>query len=403
MPLAPFDCNLRHLRGVTAIAARGTLSAAAGDVALSQPALTQGLAKLEAQLGAALFERRPGAMVATRAGTAVAARAHEAFGHLREALRGTARGSGRAPDRAALLTATQVRAMLALADAGSFVGAAAATGLSQPALHRAVRDTERVAGAVLVERRGRGVALTEAGSRVARGFRLAALAIEAGIAEARPPTRGGAGRIAIGAMPMARARLLPWAIARLHAAHPGVETLVVEGAHRELIDQLRDGRIDCAVGALRALPGPDIVQRPLFDDRLAVIARADHPLAGLRMADRAALAAFPWIVGRPDTPLRTAWERLFAGGPLPPAPIDCGSVMIVRELLRGGDWLTLLSPEQVRLEIEAGVLGIVQVEGFDGARTIGVSTRADWRATAAQAGFMALLGAFGEQRLPESR
>lgn len=76
MPLAPFDCNLRHLRGVTAIAARGTLSAAAGDVALSQPALTQGLAKLEAQLGAALFERRPGAMVATRAGTAEIGRAH---------------------------------------------------------------------------------------------------------------------------------------------------------------------------------------------------------------------------------------------------------------------------------------------------------------------------------------
>ena len=52
--LQPFDLNLRHLRALSAIVAQGSMSAAAETVSLSQPALTQGLRKLEQQLGVAL-------------------------------------------------------------------------------------------------------------------------------------------------------------------------------------------------------------------------------------------------------------------------------------------------------------------------------------------------------------
>ena len=58
----PFDLNLRHLRALGAIAECGNISGAAQIAGLSQPALTQGLAKLETQFGAALFDRRPQGM-----------------------------------------------------------------------------------------------------------------------------------------------------------------------------------------------------------------------------------------------------------------------------------------------------------------------------------------------------
>jgi len=70
----PFDLNLRHLRGVAAIVRAGSVSAAAQLVSLSQPALTQGVAKLEAQLSTPLFTRQAGGMEATEAGRALAAR-----------------------------------------------------------------------------------------------------------------------------------------------------------------------------------------------------------------------------------------------------------------------------------------------------------------------------------------
>lgn len=53
MPTHPFDLNLRHLRALIAITEQGSISGAADQVSLSQPALTQGLAKLEDQFGCA--------------------------------------------------------------------------------------------------------------------------------------------------------------------------------------------------------------------------------------------------------------------------------------------------------------------------------------------------------------
>ncbi|WP_206020975.1 LysR family transcriptional regulator [Antarcticimicrobium luteum] len=136
MPTHPFDLNLRHLRALIAITEQGSISGAADQVSLSQPALTQGLAKLEDQFGCAFFERRPDGMVATRMGQLVIDRTRSALGHLSVGARGFTRVFSQ-PEN--VLTMTHIRAYLALADAGSFVGAAANTGLSQTSVHRGVR------------------------------------------------------------------------------------------------------------------------------------------------------------------------------------------------------------------------------------------------------------------------
>lgn len=386
MTLQPFDLNLRHLRALSAVIAHGSLNAAADAASLSQPALTQGLAKLERQIGTDLFERRSDGVTPTAAGLAMADRSVRAFAHLASAGRSLtrrARGFAR-PER--LMTATQLHAFLRLADAGSFVGAASASGLSQPAIHRAVRDLEQICAVVLAERHGRGIALTEAGRKLARGIRLAAAEIAAGIIETQGDGADG-GRIVLGAMPLSRALVLPRAIARFVVTNPGTTVDVVEGSWRELVEPLCDGVIDAMVGALRDEPPPALEQRVLFTDRLTVVARAGHPLAG-RRAGPAELAAFPWIVGSANTPLRARWTMLFAGCDQPSAPIECGSVMVIRGVLIESDFLTLLSPDQVRLEIESGVLALIDAEVPGGIRRIGLTTRSGWRPTAVQAAML---------------
>ena len=127
---------------------------AARAVSLSQPALTQGLAKLEAQLGVRLFDRRPDGMRATpepaRSSPPARRRRWRTCAEATRALTRGGRGFAR-PEQ--LMTATQLRALVSLADAGSFVAASALTGLSQPALHRAVRDLEQICAAALAERK----------------------------------------------------------------------------------------------------------------------------------------------------------------------------------------------------------------------------------------------------------
>lgn len=400
MRAAPFDLNLRHLRALVATVEHGSVSAAAAAVALSQPALTQGLAKLEAQLGTALLERHATGVRPSAAGTIMAERTTAAFRQLaaatREALRG-GRGFAR-PE--ALMTATQLRAFLGLADQGSFVAAAVAQGLSQPALHRAVRDLEQVCGAALVERRGRGVGLTPAGKRIARGIRLAARELEAGVVEIDGDREGG--RIVVGAMPLSRALVLPHAIAATVREGSRAEIVVIEGSWRELMEPLRDGIIDLTVGSLRDQAPPDLEQRELFVDDVAIVARAGHPLAAHPAPTLDALAGYGWIVGQAGTPVRAAWDALFAGRPPPPSPIECGSVMVIRGVLEESDLLTLLSPDQVSIELRTGTLAIIGPSAR-GRRTVGVTTRRDWRPTSAQAHFLALLEAAAYRtRLPEN-
>lgn len=381
--VTPFQLNLRHLRAVGAIIGAGGMNVAARAVGLSQPALTQGIAKLEAQLETKLFERHPDGMTPTIEGRLVALRVEAASDHLAAATRRARRGFAR-PER--LMTAAQLRAFLALADGGSFVSAAQATGLSQPALHRSVRDLEEVIGDALVERRGRGIALTPAGRRLARGIRLAAAELAAAIAETRRD--GGTSRIVVGAMPLSRALLVPRAVARLLGERPGVSFSIVEGSWRELVEPLREGQIDLMIGALRPAPPPDLDQVPLQLHHVVIAAGARHPLAGAGDVPPDRLAAFPWIVGHPGSPLRAQWEALFAGHPAPPRPIECGSVMVMRGLLAEGDFLTLLSPEQIALEVASGLLAQVGGPLAGGVRRIGVTTRRDWRPTAAQRRFL---------------
>src|SRR3546814_19344892 len=71
------------------------------------------------------------------------------------------------------VTMAEVRAFIALADAGAYVGASIITCLSQSSLHRPVRDLSVEPRRNLVSRRGPGLALSDAGCRTAPGFPLA--------------------------------------------------------------------------------------------------------------------------------------------------------------------------------------------------------------------------------------
>lgn len=376
--LAEPALNIRHFAALAATVRHGSVTRAARAINLTQPALTQAIARLEADLGCALFERGAGGMTATEPARLLAPRAEAAIEHI---------GSPR-------VTGTQVRAFLALARAGSYAGAGEATGLSAASLHRAVADLGVALGQRLVDRRGRAVLLTPAGARRARGFGLAMAELRSGLAEVAAFQGKAAGRVVIGAMPLSRARWLPETLLRFARAHPGVDVAVVEGSHAELVGPLRDGEIDFMLGALRETAAlEDLVQDAAFEDRPALVMRAGHPLADGATLDPARLRDFPWILPAGDTPLRHYWEEMMrqATGEAPPhVGIECGSVLTVRQLLVGSDALTLLSPAQLAVELDIGLLA-ARPTPAPVCRIIGTTHRAGWRPTAPQAAFMALL------------
>ena len=390
----PFDLNLRHLRALGAIAECGNISGAARLAGLSQPALTQGLAKLEAQFGTALFDRHPHGMTPTATGKRVLARVARAMAKLTRAVRaGTKNGRTTRPETR--LTSAQVRGMLSLAETGSFVAAAESVGLSEPALHRAVKELELLCGTAFVERRGRGVGLTAAGHKLARGLALGVAELSAALEESADE----GGRLSIGAMALSRSLLLPATLAAVSQKMPTAHIDVVEGSYLELVEFLRGGTLDVIIGALRVDPPRDLHEEPLFTDRLTVIGRAGHPLAG-RHAGFHDLTLYPWIVARRASGLLDRWQQLFdkAGMERPVAPIQCGSVALIRGMLVRSNFLTLLSPDQVRAEIDAGQLIEIRSDAPDTARTIGAITRRDFYPTKLQRLFLEELRAVAKAR-----
>uniref|UniRef100_UPI0035CAEB82 LysR family transcriptional regulator n=1 Tax=uncultured Sphingomonas sp. TaxID=158754 RepID=UPI0035CAEB82 len=391
--MTPYDLNLRHLRMVLAIADTGSLSAAARAASISQPALTQALARLEKAFGASLFHRTATGVVATADGKRILQRIRRAMRNFGKACRATAKTQ--AADRLeAYLTTAHVRGLIALSEAGSFSRAAENAGISIPSLHRAVRDVETLSDTPLVEQRGRGVELTRAGSKLARGFMMGVAELAAGLEE----TTDRGGYLSLGAMALSRSLLLPATLADLLRERPDVRVDVVEGSYFELVELLRSGRIDILIGALRDHPGADLLQEPLFDDRLTIIGRAGHPLAGTA-AGFEELAAYPWIVARRASGLLDRWQKMFdrSGKPRPDAPIQCGSVALIRGLLVRSDFLTLLSTDQVSAEIEAGTLVRIASCVPDTMRTIGAISRRDWFPTRVQQTFLDCLRGISAQ------
>jgi LysR family transcriptional regulator, regulator for genes of the gallate degradation pathway len=369
--------NLRHLRAMASIVRLGTISATAQAINLTQPAITQALAKVETQLGQPLFERRADGMTATPAALLLAPRIDSALAHI-------------ASHR---VTMAQMRALIMLADNGSYSGASIATGLAQPSLHRAIGDLSLALKRTLVERRGKGIALTELGRRTVRTFRLARAELEAGLTELASLQGVETGRITIGAMPLSRARLLPAAVTAFYRQFPEIRINIIEGSFQELIEPLRDGALDLIIGALRKpSPGDDVVQQTLFADRPVVLGRVGHPLeqSSATIAD---LAGFPWTVPGPGAPLRVQWEKMFTvvGVQPPNVPIECGSVITIRQILLDSDFLTLLSPDQVAVELEAGWLTKIADTPEGLTRTIGMTIRHGWRPTGMQSAFVETL------------
>ncbi|MCW2307514.1 LysR family transcriptional regulator [Rhodobium gokarnense] len=387
--------NFRHLRAFREVAATRSVSGAAGRVHLSQPAITQAIAKLEEQLGTALFERRSDGMIPTETGLMFLERSERALGFIRsgarEAVRIGAKKGGRGfANFDQLLTTAQLRALVAVSRAGNFSLAARNVGISQPTLHRAARDLERLSGLALFSKTSQGIELTPAAVALSQAVKLAFAELEQGFSEIEETLGIDAATIVVGALPLPRAYVLPAAINLLTRERPEVRVSVVDGPYNDLFHDLRHGEIDLLVGALRdPVPIDDVSQETLFSDPLLVVARTDHPLAGKARITLDDLAAYPWAVPRENTPTRAYFDRLFSGRPMPASIVESSSMVLIRELLLKSDRLTLTSAHQIRHERNMGLLAPLDVDLPEGMwRPIGITLRRGWRPTVTQNRFL---------------
>ncbi|MDK9494501.1 LysR family transcriptional regulator [Streptomyces katrae] len=185
------------------------------------------------------------------------------------------------------LAPQELRVLVAVADTGGFSAAAAALGVSQSAVSHSVRGSEGKVGAVLFERGRSGASPTPAGERaVALGRRILRLYEVLG-AEARGAARAPAGQgvvegvLRVAAFRSAALHLLPPALERLAALHPGIrpEVRVVRELGAGTAGEVAAGRADLGIATLGAREDvpPGLLTGVLAEEAYALVHPAGHP------------------------------------------------------------------------------------------------------------------------------
>lgn len=387
--------NLRHMRVFVETARRGSVSKAAEACLLSQPAATQALARLEDEVGTPLLTRRARAFATTDCGALFLPRVEAALEHLHAGARIALKGSG--ARRAAfdhLVTAAQLRALVAVAASGSFTIAARELGLSQPSVHRAARSLEEVAGVPFFQATATGLDLTPAAQAFVLGAKLAMTEIRQGMEEIGRELGDDRGTFTLGSLPLARTTIVPRATHRMISSTQGVQIRVVDGRYDELLRSLREGDLDCLIGALRnPSPAEDVTQEALFLDELSIVAHPRHPLAGRDKVSVEETLAYPWVAPPKTTPAGTyLYETLrIQDRPRTPVRVVSSSMVMLRGILAQGDYISIVSRHQISTEERDGHIVPLAVPLENNIRAIGLTYRSSWRPTATQARFLDLL------------
>jgi LysR family hydrogen peroxide-inducible transcriptional activator len=189
----------------------------------------------------------------------------------------------------------QLRYFIAVAEMRSFTKAAARCGVSQPSLSQQIQKLERDVGQPLVDRLGRGLKLTEAGTAL---YERATAIVDA-VDDARQHVQHGedwqSGPVSIGAIHSIAPYLLPQVVARLCEQLPRARVMVEERLTEQLVERCLAGELDVAIVAL-PIAEPRVRLAPLFREKLLAALPSRSKLAKCKRLSLDDLMTEPFVL-----------------------------------------------------------------------------------------------------------
>ncbi|GAA3157204.1 MULTISPECIES: hydrogen peroxide-inducible genes activator [Streptomyces] len=245
----------------------------------------------------------------------------------------------------------QLRAFAAVAEHLHFRDAAAAIGMSQPALSSAVSALEETLGVTLVERTTRKVLLAPAGERLAARAKSVLAEVGALMEEADALRAPFTGVLRLGVIPTVAPYLLPTVLRLVHDRYPHLDLQVHEEQTANLLDGLAGGRLDLLLLAV-PLGVPGVTELPLFDEDFVLVTPLEHPLGGRDGIPREALRELNLLLLDEGHCLRDQALDICreAGRAGVPATTTAAGLSTLVQLVAGGLGVTLLPRTAVDVE-----------------------------------------------------
>jgi DNA-binding transcriptional LysR family regulator len=192
------------------------------------------------------------------------------------------------------LTLKQLRAFIAVAEAGSFTDAAKRSYVTQSGLSLMVKELETELGVRLFDRSTRKIKLSVAGA----DFYPLAVKVLQDLDNAvnsnlqlQDKLRGA---IRIACTPLYASSLLPRALTEYKKRFPAIQVRLLDSLNEEALLRVSSGEADFAIAPQRE-PAAEILEEPLFRDRFEMVCPTDHPLAKRRRVSWQEVLSCPFI------------------------------------------------------------------------------------------------------------
>ncbi|MGZ3496821.1 MAG: LysR family transcriptional regulator [Vulcanimicrobiaceae bacterium] len=248
------------------------------------------------------------------------------------------------------LTLGRLRAFLEVARCESISQAAERLVVSQPAVSSAIAQLQRDVGAGLVERDGRRIRLTPAGRILERYARRCIALLEDGVAEAHAASGLVKSRVRVAAVTTVAEHVLPAPLHDLQLAYPELHVELDVGNRGQVWERLAHWESQVVVAGR---PPADEAFRTLATrlNEVIVVARRQSNIA----ADQ--LSKATWLLREPGSGTRAMTQEFFEQlGIDPAAQLTIGSNGAIRECVRAGLGISLVSRDAVRRDLEVGSL-----------------------------------------------
>jgi DNA-binding transcriptional LysR family regulator len=287
----------------------------------------------------------------------------------------------------------QLYIFYAVASYHSFSRAAEALDITQPAVSIQIQELEKALGATLFHRRSRGLRVTEVGETV-YSYAQQIFSLSNKLLETVQEMHGlQTGRLTLGASTTPGEFVLPLAIGQFRQVYPGIQVEMSIANTRSVVQRILSREID--LGMVGDHPQPPSDELEIIDylvDEIALVAAPTHPVAQAQSLTLQQVAEQGLIVREEGSATRNTAERYFAQmGVTPYIALSLGSNQAVKQAAVAGGGVGIISRLGVAAEVKAGMLVILNVEGWDCRRSLSLVRPKDRYLSPAQRAFIQFL------------
>lgn len=193
------------------------------------------------------------------------------------------------------MTLTELKYALAVAQEHHFGRAAEACRVSQPSLSVAIKKLEEELEVKIFERRNSDITLTPIGTVIieqAQRVLEHADRLRECAAQGRDPLSGP---LSVGVIYTIAPYLVPSLVAEMKSTASTMPLILSENFTVNLLEQLKNGQIDCAILAL-PIAQPGLMMQPLYDEEFVAAVPATHPIAERSTITREDLKKEPMLL-----------------------------------------------------------------------------------------------------------